>query len=470
MDVTPGDRLILTATTPSWDRPRTFEIGLAGGWIGRDRGCEVAIDDADQFLSSRHARIDYTKGAFWLSDQSTNGTFLNGSMARMEHGQRHRLADGDTLRAGLFDIAVVVRRSSTEAPFPPLADAPSAAAGRDTDATMRWAGDPLSDLVLGSRAGPQPEATKTMQPLYSDPLGALISDLVGGAGTPTPPNPMTNAAEDRSADRFFGNSPYADASIGDPFHARDAHAADGMPATDAPVRPNPAEAPPTARATGAAGMPPLSWPADQARESAVLAAPAMPATQAVVSRADLSIEALAAFWHGLGILPRSLRPDDLIAVMAEFGAALREASDNFAAVLRTSNGEEGAVRNPFAGGHGNLRRYLNGRPDGVLPLDDAVRDVFARIAERDQAYGAAVRSGIRRMAQSIAASSIEKRFGATLQSRRPRSRRAELWHLFSAMESELVDLAEAVFQRELAERLRGKSHRPGYRGVDGEDL
>ncbi len=463
MDVTSGDRLILTVTTPGWDRPRTFEIGPAGGWIGRDRGCEVAIDDADQFLSSRHARIDYAKGAFWLSDQSTNGTFLSGSTTRMEHGQRQRLANGDTLRVGLFDIAVAVRRSSTEASASPPANAPGTAAERGTDTTMRWAGDPLSDLGLGSRAGPQPEATKTMQPLYSDPLGALISDLIGGAGAPAPPTSTTNAAGDRSADRFFGDSPYA-TSIGGPFQARDAHAAEAISEADAPVRPNPVEAPP------ATGMPPLSWPADPSRDSALLAAPAMPAAQAVVSRADLSIEALAAFWHGLGILPRSLRPDDLVAVMAEFGAALREASDSFAAVLRTSGGEEGAGRNPFAGGHGNLRRYLNGRPDGMLPLDDAVRDVFVRIAERDQAYGAAVRSGIRRMAQSIAASSIEKRFGATLRSRRSRSRRAELWHLFSAMESELVDLAEAVFQRELADRLRGNSHRPTYRGVDGEQL
>lgn len=457
MEPTPGDRLILTVTTPGWDRPRIFEIGPAGGWIGRDRGCEVAIDDADQFLSSRHARIDHAKDAFWLSDQSTNGTFLNGSMVRMEPGQRHRLADGDTFRAGLFDIAVAVRRSATETP----ADASGAAAGRDTDATMRWAGDPLSDLGFGSRTTPQPEAPKTMQPLYSDPLGALISDLIGGAGAP-PPNPTTSATGDRSADRFFGDSPYAAASVGDPFQARAAQAADGHPGADAPARPNPAEALP------AAAMPPLSWPA--APDSAVPAAPAMLAAQAVTSRADLSIEALGAFWHGLGILPRSLRPDDLVAIMAEFGAALREASDNFAAVLRTPNGEDQAGRNPFAGGHGNLRRYLGGRPEGMLPLDDAVRDVFTRIAERDQAYGDAVRTGIRRMAQSIAASSIEKRFGATLQSRRPRSRRAELWHLFSAMESELVDLAEAVFQRELADRLRGKPHRPAYRGADGEDL
>ncbi|MFG0320525.1 MAG: FHA domain-containing protein, partial [Planctomycetota bacterium JB042] len=42
--------------------------------IGRTDGCEIVIRDTD--VSRRHASVELRQGAFYLSDHSTNGTYL----------------------------------------------------------------------------------------------------------------------------------------------------------------------------------------------------------------------------------------------------------------------------------------------------------------------------------------------------------------------------------------------------------
>ncbi|BAF59966.1 MAG: FHA domain-containing protein [Pelotomaculum sp.] len=63
--------------------------------IGRGAGSDIRIRDS--YTSTRHARIYFKEGQYWLEDlKSTNGTFLNG----LQVGQPTVLADGDRLRIG----------------------------------------------------------------------------------------------------------------------------------------------------------------------------------------------------------------------------------------------------------------------------------------------------------------------------------------------------------------------------------
>ncbi len=60
--------------------------------IGRDAGCDIKIEDSR--VSRLHARIEFRKTSFYLSDESTNGTFLfeggNETPIRL-HRRAHRL-------------------------------------------------------------------------------------------------------------------------------------------------------------------------------------------------------------------------------------------------------------------------------------------------------------------------------------------------------------------------------------------
>src|SRR5690242_21061747 len=67
-----------------------FEIGRQGG--------DWTLPDPERIVSSRHCRIAYQDGGYWLHDLSRNGTFVNGSRERLV--APYRLRHGDRLRIG----------------------------------------------------------------------------------------------------------------------------------------------------------------------------------------------------------------------------------------------------------------------------------------------------------------------------------------------------------------------------------
>ncbi|MBS0396158.1 MAG: FHA domain-containing protein, partial [Proteobacteria bacterium] len=67
----------------------------SGGTIGRNPDNDWVL--ADQYVSGRHARIQYANGAYYVVDTSSNGTFLNSPDSRLPKNQPHPLQDGDRL-------------------------------------------------------------------------------------------------------------------------------------------------------------------------------------------------------------------------------------------------------------------------------------------------------------------------------------------------------------------------------------
>jgi predicted component of type VI protein secretion system len=68
--------------------------------IGRSAENDVPLD-ADEFASSRHARVEPRRDGVWLEDiGSTNGTYLNGTQLT----RPRRLAPGDVIRVGETDL------------------------------------------------------------------------------------------------------------------------------------------------------------------------------------------------------------------------------------------------------------------------------------------------------------------------------------------------------------------------------
>ena len=84
------------------------EFHAEGGTIGRSLDNDWVLPDPDQYISAKHATIDYQSGAYYLADISTNGVYVNGADEPLGRGNPRRLFDGDTLRMGDFEFVVAL--------------------------------------------------------------------------------------------------------------------------------------------------------------------------------------------------------------------------------------------------------------------------------------------------------------------------------------------------------------------------
>ena len=80
--------------------------------LGRSRNCNWHLPDPQNAISSRHAEIRRDGESYLLKDISTNGTFLNDGAERL--AAEHRLAPGDLVRIGRYEILVSLEAEAAE--------------------------------------------------------------------------------------------------------------------------------------------------------------------------------------------------------------------------------------------------------------------------------------------------------------------------------------------------------------------
>lgn len=89
---------------------KTF--GTQGGVIGRGVDNDWVLSDPERFLSSKHCQVSRDGERYYLTDLSTNGTFVNGSVEPLGRGSRTALNDGDSFDVGEYRFKVVLLRDS----------------------------------------------------------------------------------------------------------------------------------------------------------------------------------------------------------------------------------------------------------------------------------------------------------------------------------------------------------------------
>jgi type VI secretion system protein len=98
--------------------------------LGRSRNCDWYLPDPNNVVSSRHCELRREGDSWLIKDISTNGTFLNGAAERL--ADEHRLAAGDVIRIGPYELvasfaAPEEKTAFTPAPAPPPAPEPAPA-------------------------------------------------------------------------------------------------------------------------------------------------------------------------------------------------------------------------------------------------------------------------------------------------------------------------------------------------------
>ncbi|MBV9726867.1 MAG: FHA domain-containing protein, partial [Gammaproteobacteria bacterium] len=176
---------------------RSKVFATEGGTIGRIPGNDWVLPD--QFVSSRHAAIQYADGQFYVIDtNSSNGVFLNAPNFRLEQGRPYPINSGDRLLIDPFDIQVsVVESPATQQVEPldigspesletrsPLSPAPASVAAASSDPFAVEEEVPyIGTLPAPSRRGPAPG--ESIVPTSSDSPQEPVDPLVA-LGLPKP--------------------------------------------------------------------------------------------------------------------------------------------------------------------------------------------------------------------------------------------------------------------------------------------
>lgn len=209
--------LILTVVRHQ-DRPvesaLTARIGITGGTIGRNPDNALVLTDPKRWVGRQHARISFREGAFFLTDISTNGTFVNNTPHK---GQEVELHDGDTLSIGTYEIRV---SQETSQPQPAASITPLAGGRPEFESYAQTpsggAVPDIMDLVGGTATATDP---------FSSPAAKQEA--------PAQPDDWLMSAPPEAGPRTLGperESPRAPATATEPDHTPDLNAFYSPPA------------------------------------------------------------------------------------------------------------------------------------------------------------------------------------------------------------------------------------------------
>jgi pSer/pThr/pTyr-binding forkhead associated (FHA) protein len=154
-----GGRLIELGTGCVYPVPRD---GLT---IGRGAECDIVVDDPG--VSRRHAVVKPGRGGFVVTDESANGTFVNGGRLTGAQTLRH----GDVLGVGTEEFRVDVDAT----PFTSVFQTPSAAQVELIGGALDP--DPLS--LISSRRAPERMAPAAASPMLTPvpPAASALAQL-----------------------------------------------------------------------------------------------------------------------------------------------------------------------------------------------------------------------------------------------------------------------------------------------------
>ncbi|SEH58433.1 type VI secretion system-associated FHA domain protein TagH [Paracoccus alkenifer] len=85
--------------------PVSVLVPESGIRVGRRAGMDWVLPDASRYISGQHFEVGHDGASWWLTDLSTNGTFLQGHRHRL--GAPHALSHGDRFQVGQYIIVAI---------------------------------------------------------------------------------------------------------------------------------------------------------------------------------------------------------------------------------------------------------------------------------------------------------------------------------------------------------------------------
>lgn len=459
-------------------RPQRLRLGAGSATLGRNPGNDLVLSDPDRLVSGVHADIEVRPDSVWLTDKSTNGTFLNHAPERLAPHQPVQIRDGDILSVGPYEIAVSLNDA-------PAADDPGAAGlaapGPAPDIMALLGGhsgqpaadlqpvrdpfadaQPLNSVLTGPAAAAAPaEASARPTPLEhvffrapeTQPIPEdydLLGDLAASpaaSGWDALANPAPNPPGDSAGARAAPEpTPAPFAFQDDPF------AAPPAPEAAPPVESGPPE--PADRLDLA--PPPL-------RPTPGLGAPVPPVPQPAPAATELSAQAgLTALLGGLGTGDPD-RVGDPQALLRQAGVLLRALTAGLVSTMMVRARFKSELRlgmtvirptenNPFkfsVSPDEALERLLLRPNPGFLPPLEAAREAFEDIQAHEMAMVAGLRAALRALLARFEPAALEARLetASGLDKLLPMARKSRYWEQFTETYGQVAADAEEDFMQ-----------------------
>lgn len=364
--------------------PLEIAVDRRGFDFGRDQHLDWTLPDRNRVISGKHCEIRFYDGAYWLTDVSTNGTYVNGSSKRVQ--SPHRLSDGEKLGIGDYIVAVSVRL--------PQAAQPAQAATPPVQAESPL--PVVSSIGIWDSGGEAPPPIDAADLMPRSPEADRAADFLHHAAyvpvfeePPPIAKPVPAPASRPAAQSYWGDEPSAP-----------------VPAPDTAWSPPEAAAPVT--------------PASEPATSPVASAPTRVDTMPAVSAG--SGDVARRFALGAGLPPEMLANADDGDVAEEAGKLLNLACLHVMAMLRARSEAKalsrGGNRTMISAENNNplkfmptpeeaLRVMLGPKTKGYLDATAAIENAFTDLKMHHVAMLGAMQSAVTEMFDDLSPEAIK---------------------------------------------------------------
>jgi len=459
----------------------TKTITTEGGTIGRGNDNLWVLEDPERYLSTHHCQFTFENGQFYITDQSTNGTYYNNSSEPMGKGTKLPVNDQDTFIVGDYEFSIQLSDDSpgfdsvdgfAPGPFatgaaeasPGLASSPFASgmvSGSDSlfgDESVEK--DPLAALDkaqggqdslapgLDGQPGIDPFGLPT-QPDQADPLNQQIAwpNAVPDAELPASDIASTAAIPDDWDDDFLSSPPLTAET----------------PIASKPAAPKASH--PVGQSVGnASAQISNNRQQELEQENAALKAELDILRQQLVThknraKADMSVD--TTLIESLGFENKNLDEAQIENINQLAGEVLREMVAGLMQVL----GSRSSIKNEFRMNVTTIQPVENNPLKFSANVDDAmenmflkqgdtfkkpveaVRDGFEGVAEHQVAVIAGIREAFRSVIERFDPVLLDERFAKQHKgSLMLGSHKAKNWESYVEYYSELVDDIDKSFQ------------------------
>ncbi|MCG7625027.1 type VI secretion system-associated FHA domain protein TagH [Epibacterium sp. Ofav1-8] len=320
--------------------------------VGRNRAMDWVLPDPSRHVSGHHFDINYHNGAYWLTDASTNGTFLQGQKHRIQGPLQ--LKGGERLIVGHYIISV--ETAAAGAPQAAMAPGPQTPQPSYDEADPWDLGlhpqDPVNPL-------PQPPAdARAFDDVAQEflQLTPQIPPQQGAAPPPPPQQPGPPQAAPSPQSPPPQVPPAASPAVAQPpspaAYQAQPPATDLPPAGQPPIAPVPMPSP-------ASPPPPQAAPLDPPAAPPAPPRPATPAAAPAAAQTDV----LRAFCQGAGLDPSLADSTDPEHLAHALGQAVAAASQEIMRMLQ----DRASVKQFTKGGARTMRNAHGNNPMKFLP-------------------------------------------------------------------------------------------------------